>query len=172
MEAATYAAWLRLSGCTALNEGEVLTEGKPACEACKFSTKEGCSKYDSRPEICRGYICLWAMGVIPEDNFPMDRGVCWSLEIDQSPGEFRGGLLLIGHCLDIEKLSSDEKSLEVMSFFLDRTNFITNVILRDAEGALCITKDGKIFSAVVDPRDPMKVKLIEEKELDKETYPL
>lgn len=38
--------------------------------ACEHLCERGCGIYDARPQECRDYYCLWAMGVLPEGERP------------------------------------------------------------------------------------------------------
>lgn len=43
---------------------------KPAWTPCPHECEAGCSIYVARPDECRGYLCLWAKGELPEWAWP------------------------------------------------------------------------------------------------------
>lgn len=50
--------------------------GKPAGERCKhLALTGGCSIYESRPTVCRGFSCLWAEGQGKESERPDHSGI-------------------------------------------------------------------------------------------------
>ena len=49
--------------CTVLNVPQL---NSPAYESCRHLCAGGCGIHESRPEICRGYFCEWAIGNAPE----------------------------------------------------------------------------------------------------------
>lgn len=63
-------------GCTACCKTMAVDGFKPEFTVCQHAKKgRGCGVYESRPERCRGFLCLWAMGVTPEDCRPDKVGI-------------------------------------------------------------------------------------------------
>lgn len=58
--------------CTALTIEEL---GKPAGVACENLTPEGCGIYETRPQVCRDFSCLWASGSFNWKGRPDRSGV-------------------------------------------------------------------------------------------------
>jgi len=58
--------------CTVLNVPQL---NSPAYESCRHLCTSGCGIHESRPEICRGYFCEWALGNAPEWMKPNACGV-------------------------------------------------------------------------------------------------
>ena len=43
---------------------------KPEGQKCKYQGESGCNRYELRPEVCRGFYCLWKIGVLHADQRP------------------------------------------------------------------------------------------------------
>jgi len=50
---------------------EVAAVDKPVNQLCKhWQTGTGCTIYDSRPQMCRSFVCAWLQGHLDDDWFP------------------------------------------------------------------------------------------------------
>jgi hypothetical protein len=137
---------------TSILAGEVYTQ-KPAGEKCSScSLGGGCDRYKNRPSVCEDYYCLWALGQIPEDMFPEDVGVCWTIQ--PRDGEF----IAMGHALDCDAAMADERNHEAIAQFL-RLGAFEGVALRCANKAMSFLPDGLMAEARIDQSDPMKVEV-------------
>ena len=130
---------------------------KSACEDCANITDAGCSIYLDRPSVCRNYMCLWSVGDVGEDSFPLDVGVCWTYQ----PSE--DGLLVIGHCHNVEEVTRNEINVRTIHKFLSGSMVIAVTIRSDKE-AISFTAEGKCHHAEIDQNDPLKSRILEETE--------
>jgi len=128
---------------------------KPACQACEHSGAGGCGIYEKRPSVCKNYICLWAMGLIPAKHYPMKRGVAWTYQPDQQGG----GIILMGHCLDVESVMRDPVTVGLISGFLKMGKFV-GITIRDSRSARRFFPNGKGAMAYIDQSDPEKVRIM------------
>ena len=87
---------------------------KPFGVKCSLLCDSGCSQYDDRPDVCRGYMCLYTLGVV--DKSPLECGVAWSLEPEI---ETMGGWAVVGHCLDVDKALADPYVMSLVLLFAD-----------------------------------------------------
>jgi len=70
--------------CTALG---VLEIDKPPCTPCKhLGTTKGCGIYETRPESCRRYHCMWRAGLISAERRPDRFGIVFD-PIEELPNE-------------------------------------------------------------------------------------
>jgi uncharacterized cysteine cluster protein YcgN (CxxCxxCC family) len=129
-------------------KGTVLSEQKPACKKCRFSTDKGCSVYAERPNICKDYLCAYALGDIP--NYPMTCGVAW---VYQTTAD--GQPLLVGHCMNAEEAVNREDNRHVIEQALASGIFYA-VTVRDDQELVCFTRDGWIDFAEIKQSDPLK----------------
>lgn len=53
----------------------VAAVSKPAWTPCPHECASGCAIYTDRPEVCRGYECLWLAGELPDWAHPLRAGV-------------------------------------------------------------------------------------------------
>lgn len=67
--------------CTLLAVKEL---GKKAQTACEHEKCSKCSIYESRPQSCRDFECLWLKGVVPESVKPNKCHVVLSATLDGS----------------------------------------------------------------------------------------
>lgn len=51
--------------CIVLEVGELKKKGGLPCPRLSLEGKPGCSRYDERPQSCKGYDCVWRAGLIP-----------------------------------------------------------------------------------------------------------
>lgn len=66
---------------------------------CELLSCSGCSRYDDRPSVCRGYMCLYTLGIIQRS--PKVSGVAWSIEPEM---EHMNSWAAIGHCYDADSM--------------------------------------------------------------------
>lgn len=132
---------------------------KPAGDACVNCTKEGCSIYKSRPSICKGYLCLYNVGVL--DTFPMDGKVCWTFQPEASSET----MIAVGHCHDIDEVMRDVDNREDMRAFLRLAGVaeVSAVVLRSPTRVARFDNTGKYpdLMAEIDQTDPMKMHVAE-----------
>ena len=59
---------------------------KPADQLCMHCTGAGCSIYDSRPQVCRDWDCVWRrIDSMPLETRPDKLGVLWTLDRRPEP---------------------------------------------------------------------------------------
>lgn len=137
---------------------------KAACQRCQFANGKGCGIYENRPGVCKDYLCLWALGMVPAVNYPMKRGVCWTFQpVEGSPG----AVIVMGHATDCDALLSDDYNLRVIGRFITMgksDGSIHGVVIRDDKHAVCFRLDGTGSHAPIDQSDPMKMRVQEEQE--------
>jgi hypothetical protein len=56
--------------CSALGVGTI---DKPTWTPCPHECEQGCAIYDDRPGECRGFDCLWTMGLVDDPELRPDR---------------------------------------------------------------------------------------------------
>lgn len=135
-------------------DGEVLTEPKPACQTCKFSTDTGCSRYSERPEICKGYACTYIIGDTP--HRPDVVRCAWTYSVMEDEGKPRS--IMVGHTDNVQSAIDDERNRAVISEALQSGLFAV-VVVRSSEEAIAYNSDGWVDYVMVDPSDPLKVRL-------------
>lgn len=144
-----------------------MTAPKPAGEACQYcDVKGGCRVYNSRPEVCQDYYCLYSLGL--SQFHPPEVGVAWTVQpVIGHVGKF----VVTGHCLDTESVLSDARNLqEIASFFVELK--VDAVVLRDPERGyqFCAFDqgDGEFIvaskQADIDPNDPLHSTILPETE--------
>lgn len=69
---------------------------KPKYTLCKHCTGASCSIYDSRPDECRKFFCLWRrIATMPEEARPDKIGIVFTYEIyDPPPTPFRARYII------------------------------------------------------------------------------
>lgn len=55
--------------------------------ACSHLRVAGCSIYKTRPDVCRGFNCMWLNGELPRDARPDKLGVIFELRADPENGK-------------------------------------------------------------------------------------
>lgn len=134
-------------------DGKILTQPKEACKACDKLFNGKCSVYNNRPDVCRSYLCAYAMG--STDVSPLESKVAWSFQTNEE-----GMPILIGHTHSVEEVFSIEKNIQMIQEVCD-TGEIFAVTVRDSRIAICI--ECSTFNtqmAFIDQTDPIKSKLI------------
>lgn len=72
----------RCGACTECCTGSIIpTLNKPAHKRCDFERRDrpGCSCYESRPDECRTFKCLWLSGMGPDAHRPDRIGVFFTI---------------------------------------------------------------------------------------------
>ncbi len=64
------------AGCTACCTTNAIVElNKPTYKKCKYECNKGCNIYESRPQSCRDFECLWLKGYGDEKGKPNKIGL-------------------------------------------------------------------------------------------------
>ena len=141
-----------------------LTAPKPAGEACEHcDVRGGCRVYDSRPSICRGYMCLYALGISPDR--PDSTGVCWTFQpVENLPDDSPALFVATGHTLDYDEAMKDRRN--VMAIYVLLGMGASGVIFRSPTKVVQFATpndrpvfDGPILlrrEVPIDPADPLK----------------
>ena len=111
--------------------------GKPECTDCQHLCEHGCGIYAERPEVCRGFSCLWllAMSDFPECR-PDRLGVLIRQDTKSSIVEaFVATELRPGAFEDHRELLHGLAALSSVPFFVVLTTG-ENVVLTDSENQL------------------------------------
>lgn len=115
----------------------------------------GCAIYDKRPSICRGYLCLWVMGI--PVTYPGTSGIAWTFQPD---GMFAGMTLAMGHCLDASAALDDVDVRRDINLLLSAhlPMRLSAVVLRSANHIVRFDAAGEFphLVADIDPADPMR----------------
>lgn len=87
-----------------------LTAPKPAGQACEYcEAKGGCRVYESRPSICKGYMCFYTLGLAPDR--PDSTGICWTAQpMDEPIPGHPEAWCATGHTLDYPKAMEDPRN--------------------------------------------------------------
>lgn len=73
--------------CTACCHSLVIEElAKPAFSKCAHDCGGGCGVYESRPQSCRDFRCLWLDGHLEENDRPDKLGVIFTTTHDEQVG--------------------------------------------------------------------------------------
>ena len=133
-----------------------LPEGKPANVKCAHCTVAGCGVYDSKPQVCSGYRCLWTMGLSLVD--PKDSGAALSFQPVIVDGKPTNESLLIAHCRSIDAALSNSKLMhELISAIQSVASF---AILRDDKRAFMLCADGSTREVDINQEDYYKVEVL------------
>lgn len=136
------------------HEGEVFGKGKPACTECAALKGGNCSVYEKRPDLCRGYFCLYALGDVPER--PDKAGwVAWSYQLTPD----QRGMILVGHCLDVLRAIFHPWTKKVVRMALSFSYgplCFEAVTIRDAKQIVSFERSGWTICGQIDPADPLK----------------
>lgn len=135
-------------------DGIILSKPKPACVVCEHSTSKGCTKYNERPEICRGYACTYSIGDTPYR--PDQVGVAWTYQMEEFDG--KPSSTLVGHTADVQRAIDDSRNREVITNAL-LSDLFAVVVVRSHKEAIAYKADGWVDYVEVDPSDPMRIKL-------------
>lgn len=74
---------------------------KPKYTLCKHCTGSSCGIYDSRPDDCRKFYCLWRrIAAMPEETRPDRIGIVFTYEIHDSPPIPFRKRYIIGRAID------------------------------------------------------------------------
>jgi hypothetical protein len=132
-----------------------LTGPKPAGQACEHCDAKGCTVYEKRPSICKGYLCLYALGIAPDR--PDSTGICWTFQPadDQSASaEF----VATGHSLDYDVAIQDTRNQQAIKMLLSMG--VLGVNIRDPKQVVqfaVVGRDGQVACrhVQIDPNDPL-----------------
>jgi len=139
---------------TLIKAGDVM-EPKPHGVTCQYcNLKSGCNRYETRPSTCKGYECLWGLGMIPEEHFPETVGVCWTLQ----PTQDESGLIVMGHCFDVGAVLHHELTPNLVNHFFSN-DMISAVTLRSDKEVVALLPSGIIAHAEIDQDDPMRMRV-------------
>jgi hypothetical protein len=132
---------------------------KPACAKCPMLAEKGCSIYNKRPWICKGYMCLYAMGYT--DVRPDQNNVAWTLQ----PDMLVGGVMLVGHSMDVEDTFRCGKAIRFMRK-AERSKMFTCTVVKDSKKVVRLDFDGTFpdLEADIDESDYLKANVIKESE--------
>lgn len=133
-----------------------LTGPKPAGEACEHcDLTAGCRVYQSRPSICSGYMCLYALGIAPDR--PDSTGICWTFQPASDDGSSRD-FVATGHSLDYEAAIEDNRNVDAIKVLLSMG--VVGVNIRDPKRVVQFALVGESRSIArrevqIDPNDPL-----------------
>jgi len=133
---------------------------KAAGVKCVHCTNTGCGIYARRPKVCKGYACLYSMGVV--DERPDKALVAWTLQPDMNRPIDADGvpqMLLVGHCDDIDEVLDDARNRQVVRDALVQPS-VAAVTLRSARVAVAFMPDGKVMQVEVNQADALKSALV------------
>ena len=86
---------------------------KPFGKMCGFCSGNSCDIYRDRPDVCRGYMCYYRMGLT--DTSPMESKVAWS----SLPAETRQpAFAIVGQCGDVDDVLDNFDTQNDMLNFL------------------------------------------------------
>ena len=138
----------------AIDNGRPLIPDKPAGDACKHCTSQGCAIYKKRPPLCREYACLYLCGLVEER--PDSNNVAWTIQPHPVPD---GKLLVMGHCMDAIATSKDPVAVATMNRLFAESKMVTCIALRDANNAISYLRSGPSRIIDIDQKDPLKLDL-------------
>ncbi len=75
-------------GCTACCETMEIREPnwkKPAGMRCPYAGATGCMRYETRPDVCRGFECAWLSGFLDEGDRPDKIGAIFTTSRQGKP---------------------------------------------------------------------------------------
>lgn len=131
--------------CIAPAISEPATEGafpyKPSGKKCVGCSATGCTIYDKRPSVCRGYLCTYAVGI--GDRRPNKTGVAWSLipEFGETVS-----VMAMGHCMDISEVLDEHENRRMISYLL-RVRQLSRVMLRAPNEVVLFLPNGMALKA-------------------------
>lgn len=79
------------------------TADKIMGKQCRYCDGKSCTVYEARPDVCKGYQCLWRFNLT--DRPPNETGVAWTYEPDPQTGK---AWILVGHCADVKLLWKED----------------------------------------------------------------
>ncbi len=137
---------------------------KPACVECYYAVEGvGCTVYSNRPTVCKSYKCLYLLGLT--DVRPDKGGVAWSFQPWTEGPPSSMPLMVTGHCLDVVKALLNPKVMDDINSIFNLG--IEVIAMRDDKMATQLKPGkGNCIIAKIDPKDSMKVKILEGSECD------
>ena len=84
------ASWRKCGTCTECCISLPIKElNKPAGVPCKsLKPGHGCARYDTRPNVCRDFACLWAMNLVAGELRPDKLGIVLKMDHSASFGSY------------------------------------------------------------------------------------
>lgn len=130
---------------------------KPACTACRYLNFDGmkgsCAIYERRPSVCKGYVCIWALGYVNEE--PAPHGVAWTLQPDFTDVPKQ---LLVGFGMDVMAEMKNRVNRRIVRDALAMP-YVSSAMIRDAWVAVHFSKDGAVRMASVVREDRQRTLL-------------
>lgn len=130
-------------------DGKALKEAKPACIKCPNLSESGCSHYTVRPDVCRDYLCLYAVGYL--DVSPKEHGVAWSVRsLDGGESE------VYGHSLDVKAVFSSRVMVDMMVSMCNTKKFKSITVMDSNMGVVIDCKTGEVVGRDIDQSSHLK----------------
>ncbi|ATQ41108.1 hypothetical protein [Caulobacter mirabilis] len=74
---------------------------KPADSLCPHCTRKACGIYETRPNVCRGWFCLWRrIGAMPESARPDRCGVVFSIDSNRPAPSLYEHVYIVGRAIN------------------------------------------------------------------------
>jgi hypothetical protein len=142
-----------------------LTAPKPAGQACEYcEAKGGCRVYESRPSICKGYMCFYALGLAPDR--PDSTGICWTAQpMDEPIPGFPDAWAATGHTLDYTKTMEDPRNraaiiaqlnMGAMVVIIRSPEMVAQFMSKDHNAPPQLTSPLYHRAVLIDENDPMR----------------
>lgn len=123
-------------------DGKVLESPKPACVKCPNLLESGCSQYTQRPEVCSGFLCLYAMGVL--DNDPRIDGGAWTVKNTED------GLVAICHAKDVDVIFRSAATAPIIRGFINSESIVGVVVMDDKKAISVDCSSGQALMVDID----------------------
>lgn len=133
--------------------GKAIKEPKPTCAKCPNLGENGCTTYEDRPDVCKDYLCAYAIG--SNDIHPMKYGVAWSFKV------LSGNNTVVGHALDIDVVFRSSEMVDLM-VEISNTEGIHGLIVMDGVKVVMVDcETGDCFGGAIDQTVPLKDRYVE-----------
>ena len=133
--------------------GKAVKEPKATCAKCPNLGESGCSTYEDRPDVCKDYLCAYAIG--STDIHPKKHGVAWSFKV---LGEKN---TVVGHALDIDVVFRSSEMVDLM-VEISNTEGIKGLIVMDGVKVVMVDcETGDCFGGAIDQTAPLKDRYVE-----------
>jgi hypothetical protein len=133
--------------------GKAIKEPKPACSACPNLGQSGCSTYEDRPDVCKDYLCAYAIGCT--DIHPMRHGVAWSFKVLSEKNT------VVGHALDVNTVFRSSELVDLM-VEMSNTEGIHGLVVSDGRKVVMVNcETGECFGGAIDQTAPLKDRYVE-----------